>query len=97
MNATIPKFRSDFEILFDICRPALEPVIAEIVKREVSKILATDCDGKLNMYTRKEAAQKLGKSVSTIIKWQSEGMLKPIKVGKDIMYDRREVLSLIER
>ena len=94
-HAEIPHFRSDLEIAFDLFRPVLEPVIAQIVKKEVNKILLSDTDGTSNLYSRKETAEKLRISPSTVINWEHDGKLTPVNKGKRVFYRREQVISLV--
>lgn len=45
----------------------------------------------------KEAALKMGVSLSTLWRWDKEGYLKKIKIGDKIRYRESDVINLMDR
>ena len=69
---------------------AIRNVLSELLeKREES--------AKDRRISRKEACKRLGKSISTMHRWEQQHMLHPIYIGNQVYYAESEINLIEER
>ena len=67
--------------------------IAAAAVKEFKQI--TDAEREAPTMTREEAAKALNVSLTTLWRWDNEGFLKPVKIGKKALYRRGDVEALL--
>lgn len=77
------------EALEDVFVRAKEAAIAEMDAR-ARATHETD-----KMITKQDAMRLLGKSANTLWKWAERGYLKPIKVGRSVMYKLSDIHTIL--
>lgn len=51
----------------------------------------------IELLTAKEVMQLLRISKATLIRWTKEGILPSIKIGRRILYDKNDILEVVEK
>jgi len=79
--------------------PAIESWLRATVSDEVSKALEADRVKRqyVKRYTRKEAAEKLGISSTTLWSWTKAGKINAVYVGRIPMYMEEEINRILQK
>ena len=79
--------------------PAIESWLRATVSDEVSKALEADRVKRqfVKRYTRKEAAEKLGISSTTLWSWTKQGKINAVHVGRNPMYMEEEINRILQK
>ena len=89
----IEKQLEDRQIQIVVSASDLETVIRRIVSDEVAHIKSASKDAKI---TRVATLARLGKSETTLWRWEKSGYLKPIRLGKDVFYRESDIIAIEE-
>ena len=81
-------------LLFQITKEELMQDFEQIVRKIVNQVQIEQQTSKTEkqVYTRKETAELLNVSYTTLHNWKVQGILVPTKLGKMVYYPKDEVL-----
>lgn len=89
-------------MLRDIDKRNIQIVVSEDDLKEVFRTVLSDLlsereekkkDGRI---ARSAACKRLGKTPSSLYRWEQAGKLHPIKIGRDTYYWEREIVDIEE-
>ena len=71
--------------------PELETAIRNVLSELLDEREEKSKDARIS---RKEASRRLGKDVTTLIRWEKAHYITPIYIGKSVYYSEREIMDL---
>lgn len=71
--------------------PELETAIRNVPSELLDEREEKSKDARIS---RKEASRRLGKDVTTLIRWEKAHYITPIYIGKSVYYSEREIMDL---
>ena len=79
--------------------PAIESWLRKTVSDEVNKALEADRQKRkyVKQYTREEAAEMLGITLTTLWSWTKAGRINAVHVGRKPMYTEEEINRVLHK
>ena len=92
-NSNMTEFinSDDKRTLLITTAPELETAIRNVLSELLDEREEKSKDARIS---RKEASRRLGKDVTTLIRWEKAHYITPIYIGKSVYYSEREIIDL---
>ena len=83
-------------ILFSTEKKELRTLIANAIKEELNMFFNKDTKPDNRLRTRKEVAELLGISLTTLHTWTKEGIIKAFRIGNSVRYKMEDIEQALQ-